>query len=194
VGAIRKLGQQALPDHGRAEHEECVVQDAGSFVAGASAALCRADTRPITQLLRRLLGRPLRARAARELIHIDVMKLGRIKGGPGKRATGGEQATVGTSRPTLPAFGALRPAGTPRTSRSTMPPAWPTPKSSARRKPRPPSPSCPRDRLLRAPQHHRRTCPDDNGSHPAPERVIRTMVAGLGLHRPDRWRRRRTRP
>ncbi len=65
----------------------------------------------------------------REVIHIDVKKLGRIVGGAGKRVWGGNSHYSGsfTTRPVM--FGA-RLAGSTCTSRSTTPPAWLTPRFS----------------------------------------------------------------
>ena len=78
-----------------------------------------------------------------ELIHIDVKKLGRIQGGAGKRvhAAADQRLRRGdcTDAAGVPRGTA---AGTPCTSRSTTPPAWPTPRCCATRRRPPRSGSC----------------------------------------------------
>ena len=72
-----------------------------------------------------------------ELIHIDVKKLGRIKGGPGKRITGGGGHNA-RRRLTDAASPAGPPAGMPYMSRSMTPRAWPTSRFCPTRRPSPP--------------------------------------------------------
>jgi hypothetical protein len=78
---------------------------------------------------------PLRAPQPREMVHVDIKKLGRIPDGGGHRVVEKRPATE--TRP------ARRPTGVPATPSCATPsmtiPGWPTPKSSRtrRRKPQP---------------------------------------------------------
>ena len=61
---------------------------------------------------------------------------------PANAITGGAAHYTGSFTDAAGRVGAARPAGTTCTSRSTTPPAWPTPKSSPTRRPPPRSGSC----------------------------------------------------
>jgi hypothetical protein len=77
-------------------------------------------------------------RAAGELLHIDVKKLGKINGA-GWRVTGNRSSQNANRRQRRQG---APPAGSSSTSASTTPLAWPTPRSSPMRRPRPPSGFC----------------------------------------------------
>ena len=97
--------------------------------------------------------RPMRYERSRpgELVHVDIKKLGRIIGGPGKRiAAGGTSTTQPRSTDAARPSVAAPSAGNTCTSPSTTTAAWPTPRCSPTRKPPPrsassaaPSPSTP---------------------------------------------------
>jgi hypothetical protein len=70
----------------------------------------------------------------RELIHIDVKKLGRIESGAGHRVTGLERVGAIREGQTPKASAARRSVGNAWTSPSMTARAWPTQKCSARRR------------------------------------------------------------
>jgi hypothetical protein len=87
----------------------------------------------------------------RELIHIDVKKLGQIEGGAGKRVRDRLRQRYNPRNTGAACVRRQRSAESTRTSRSTTALAWPTPRFSATRK-RPPS-SRPSPQINRRPQN-----------------------------------------
>jgi transposase len=70
-----------------------------------------------------------------ELIHVDVKKLGRIQRGAGKRSATGCASITTAGSPTEPDESGRPWVGSSSMSRSTTPPAWPTPKCWPTRRP-----------------------------------------------------------